>query len=114
MTIGEKRRKFAKLFRYLLQFIEDRGWEVEIEEVKRSLAKAEENAASGVGISKSLHALGLAVDLSLFVDGDFRVDREAYEPLGTFWKSLDPLCRWGGDFTRPDSDHFSLEHDGVR
>ena len=114
VTLSEKRRKFAVLFRHLLQFIEDRGYECEIEEVKRTQAQATANAASGAGIANSLHLLGLAVDLSLFIHDDFTSALEDYRPLGEFWKSLDPLCCWGGDFSKPDADHFSLSHNGIK
>ena len=30
--------------------------------------------------------------------------------LGEYWKALNPLCRWGGDFG--DANHFSLLHNG--
>ncbi|MGO3686517.1 MAG: M15 family metallopeptidase, partial [Proteus vulgaris] len=36
-----------------------------------------------------------------------------YKELGEYWESLGGS--WGGRFkTRPDGNHFSLEHNGVR
>lgn len=116
MTLGEKQRLFAKLLgQFLIWIYEQPGFEVSGGEWERSQAQADANAASGAGISNSLHLKRLAVDLNFFINGVYQDQTEAYRPLGEHWKTLDPLCRWGGDFqTRPDGNHFSLEHEGVR
>lgn len=115
MTLSEKQRFFSKLLGQFLVWIYANGYEVVGGEWKRSEAQAQANAASGAGISKSLHIKCLAVDLSLFINGEYQRESEPYRPLGDYWKTLDPLCRWGGDFvTRPDGNHFSIEHEGVR
>lgn len=38
---------------------------------------------------------------------------EDHYDLGQFWKGLNPLCRWGGDFRSPDGNHYSLEYQGM-
>jgi hypothetical protein len=50
----------------------------------------------------------------LFKDGVWLTDSASYQPLGDYWKTLDPDCAWGGDFTKHDGDHFSLAWKGVR
>lgn len=74
------------------------------------------NVAHGSGIAHSLHGVRLAVDLNLFEEstGNELTGLEDYRPLGDYWKSLDPLCCWGGDFTHTDADHFSLTWQGVK
>lgn len=64
--------------------------------------------------ANSVHKVRLAVDLNLFVDGDYIADGQhyAYKDLGDFWKSLDEHARWGGDFK--DANHFSFEHQGSK
>lgn len=114
MTLSEQRRLFAKNLGELLDFIYARGDACEIEEVKRSRAQADQNAATGAGIPNSLHLIGLAVDLSLFVGGEFTTEIEAYRPIADYWKSLDASNCWGGDFLKRDVDHFSSERAGVR
>jgi hypothetical protein len=54
------------------------------------------------------------VDFNLFVAGVYMTNSGAYKPIGEYWKSLNPLNRWGGDFTKPDGNHFSMEHEGVK
>lgn len=91
------------------------------------LAIAIENNA-GNGIQRSLHQLGLAIDLKLFkgtgerdsITGEYvnyvyLVRSEDYQALGEYWESLNIWCRWGGRFTpRADGSHFSVEFMGVK
>lgn len=115
MTLGEKQRLFMKLLGEFLVWIYQQGYEVSGGELERSKAQAEANAASGAGIANSNHLRRLAIDLMLFKGGVYQTGSEAYMPLGEKWKSMNPLCCWGGDFkTRPDGNHFSLEHEGVK
>lgn len=73
------------------------------------------DVANGKGIAGSLHPKRLAQDLNAFKDGVQITTVDGYRALGEYWKSLDPLCRWGGDFTtRPDADHFSITSQGVQ
>jgi hypothetical protein len=113
MTIGEKQRLFTKLVAQFITWAYAQGYEFSFGEALRTQAQATANAASGAGISNSLHLLKLAVDLNLFISGVYQSDTQAYKPLGEYWKTLHPLCRWGGDFvSRPDGNHFSLTHEG--
>ena len=115
MTLGEKQRLFMRLLGQLLVWAYKQGYELTGGELERKAAQAAANAASGAGIANSLHLYRLAIDMNLFISGVYQTDSRAYKPLGDYWKSLHPLCRWGGDFvTRPDGNHFSIEHEGVR
>lgn len=63
----------------------------------------------------SLHYVRLAQDLNLFVDGKYITgDHIVWHQLAEFWKALDPLCAWGGDFRSRDFNHFSLAHGGKK
>lgn len=114
MTLGEKQRRFTELIARLITWCYANGYELTFGEAYRTPEQAALNAQSGAGIANSLHTKRLAIDLNLFRDGVFLTTKENYAPVGEYWKTLDPEARWGGDFTRPDSDHFSLEHEGVR
>lgn len=115
MTLSEKQRRFTELVGRLIQWCYDNGFELTFGEAYRTPEQAALNAQKGTGIAKSLHIQRLAIDLNLFVNGQYIIDPAAYTSLGTYWKTLDPLCRWGGDFTKiKDAVHFSMEHEGIQ
>lgn len=62
----------------------------------------------------SVHKLRLAIDLNLFVEGEYITTGEhvAYQQLGEFWEGLDSDACWGGRFD--DANHFSFTHWGVK
>ena len=51
---------------------------------------------------------------NLFKDGKFLTSSEDHRTLGEFWKTLHPDCCWGGDFSRPDGNHYSMEWQGRK
>lgn len=117
MKLSEKQRIFTKLVAQLILWSYENGYELTFGQTTRSEKEAAANAAAGSGISRSNHLIRLAVDLNLFIDGEYRTRSEDYKPLGEFWKSLSQgeiICCWGGDFHKPDGNHFSLEHEGVK
>lgn len=115
MTLREKQSLFALLFAKLIIYAtSELKLDVTIAEVLRTQAEAALNAKQGDGIKNSLHTKKLAGDLNIFRNGVWLQTKEDYKELAFYWKSLHPLCRWGGDFTHVDADHFSIEHEGVR
>lgn len=114
MKLSEKQQRFAYLIAKLIIWADSKGYKTTLGEAYRTPEQAQLNAKKGAGISNSLHTLRLAVDLNLFINGKYQTGTKAYKPLGDHWKKLDPLNRWGGDFKKPDGNHFSSEHDGRR
>lgn len=114
MTLSEKQRRFTELVGKLILWAYENGFELTFGDAFRSQAQAQANAQAGIGISNSLHTKRLAVDFNLFVEGVYQTASSEYGPLGAYWKSLDPDCRWGGDFASADGNHFSFTHEGVR
>jgi hypothetical protein len=115
VTLGNKQRLFTYLVSELIAYAYAQGYELTFGETYRTPEQAKLNAEKGSGIPNSLHGDRLAVDFNLFKDGEFLTSSEDHRPLGDYWKSLHPLCRWGGDF-RPkiDGNHYSIEHMGVK
>jgi hypothetical protein len=114
MTLREQQSMFVWLVAKLVQYAYDEGYEFTYGQTLRTQNEAAHNAVSGAGIAHSLHCIGLAVDFNLFVDGKWTTDSTAHKPLGDYWKTLHPLCRWGGDFKKPDGNHYSMEWQGVK
>lgn len=86
------------------------GWELTFGEAWRTPQQAKWDADQGIGIEGSLHIQRLAIDLNYFIEGELQTDSEAYTPLGEHWESKGGS--WGGRFSNPDGNHFSLSPDG--
>jgi hypothetical protein len=120
LTLGEKQRVFTRNVAKLITWAYEQGFEITFGEAWRTPEQAALNAKKGSGISTSLHISRLAIDLNLFRDGRFLVKSEDHRPLGTYWKSLNPLNCWGGDFKdsrglpAPDGNHYSMSHAGAK
>lgn len=114
MKLSEKQRLFAFNIGKLIIWTYGEGYELTFGEAQRSQAQAEANAKSGKGVANSLHLIRLAIDLNLFIKGQYVIESEAHRPLGEYWKSLHPLNCWGGDFKRRDGNHYSMQHDGMK
>lgn len=113
MKLSEKQQLFTVMIAQLILWADERGMRLTFGEAYRTPEQAQLNAKSGKGISNSLHTQRLAVDFNLFINGEYRTRTEDYAALGEHWETLGGT--WGGRFkSRPDGNHFSLEHNGVR
>lgn len=113
MTLLEKQQLFTVMVANLIHWADEHCYRLTFGEVQRTPECAALNAKKGTGIANSLHTQRLAVDLNLFVNGKYMTDTKDYLPLGEYWETLGGT--WGGRFkSRPDGNHFSLEHNGVR
>ena len=112
MSLSEKQQKFTVMIGRLIEWAEKNGYGLTFGEAYRTPEQAQLNAKIGKGIANSLHTQRLAVDFNLFINGQYQTDSAAYRPLGEFWESLGGA--WGGRVSRPDGNHFSLEHNGVK
>mgnify|MGYP001586677834 CR=1 FL=1 len=99
----------------LIGYAEGRGYELTLGEgyvqpVRK--ARGGEFYADGVHMDGSLHYSRLAIDLNLFVAGEYVSDSEhfAWVDLGSYWESLEELCRSGRHFG--DANHLSIAHAG--
>lgn len=104
MTLREKQSLFARLVADLIVFAYEHGYELTFGDAYRADYVKH-------GHPRSLHKKRLAIDLNLFKNGKYLTETKDHHPLGEYWESLHPLCRWGGRFA--DGNHYSLEHEGV-
>jgi len=112
LTLGQKQRLFTKLLARLLIWADANGYELSVGEAFRTKEQAELHAKAGKGIANSLHCERLAMDFNLFINGKYQPSTESHRPLGEYWESLHPLCRWGGRFN--DGGHYSITHGGRK
>ena len=113
MTLGDKQRLFTRLVADLLEFAHSRGYEITFGDAFRDpRLHGAIGEKKGYGHRNSNHKRKLAIDLNLFLDGEYLTSDKDHEPLGLYWESLNPLCVWGGKFS--DGNHYSLKHNGMR
>lgn len=116
-TLHQRQVLHVQLTAKLIEFAITKGYALTWGEAFRTAAQAALNAKSGAGIAASLHTQRLAVDFQAFdAAGHYLADDTTgvYSALGTYWKTLDPLACWGGDFKSVDLDHFSITYQGVK
>lgn len=114
MTLGQQQRAFTRLVGLLIAYAYANGYELTFGDAYRDPRLAQLNAEQGKGIANSLHSQRLAVDFNLFKNGVWLQKTEDFALLGAYWKTLDPLCCWGGDFKKQDGNHFSMTYGGIK
>jgi hypothetical protein len=113
MTLGQKQRHFTRLVGLLIEWAYQNGFELTFGDAYRDpRLHGVLGEKLGYGHPSSGHKQRLAVDLNLFIDGQYQSLTEPYRPLGEYWESLGGS--WGGRFKKPDGNHFSIEHEGVQ
>lgn len=113
MTLGQKQRKFVRMIGQLIEFAYANGYELTFGDAYRDpRVHGEVGAKKSYSSASSNHKVRLAVDFNLFKDGKFLTSSEDHKPLGEFWESIGGA--WGGRFSQPDGNHYSLEHEGRK
>ena len=107
MTLGDKRRKFTVMIAKLIIYADSLGYGIAL---GRGYASAAANAADG-GHPNSTHLHGLGQDLHLYDIGtmEYIEDNRGHDKLHDYWDAMGGSTR-----IRSDTNHYSLEHNGVR
>lgn len=114
MTLGEKQRIFSLNLALLTIYAYENGHDLTQGDGYRDpRVFGEVGERKGYGHKSSAHKNRLAHDYNLFIKGVFQQTSEAHRKLGEYWKDLHPLNRWGGEFSNPDGNHYSMEHNGA-
>ena len=108
MTLREKQSEFVTQIALLIIWVTKReeDWKLTFGDAARIDRRGH--------MPNSNHYIRLAIDLNLFVDGEWITDSShpVWEQIGEAWEGMHPMARWGGRFG--DGNHFSFEHKGVR
>ena len=114
MKLSDTQKEFALNAAYLIQHINAAGYACTFGDAYRSPKAFGGMGEKGpYGRAKSAHKQRLAIDLNLFKDGKYLSSTEDHRPFGEYWKALHPDNRWGGDFSRPDGNHYSRKYGSI-
>lgn len=112
-SLGSKQRRFVRMVADLIVWTYDNGYELTFGDAYRDpRLHGEVGVKKGYGSAMSCHKSRLAIDLNLFKNGVFLQSTEDHRPLGEKWESMGGT--WGGRFSNPDGNHYSLEHQGRK
>ena len=113
MSLRETQSEFAALVPRLIDKAIELGFAVTLGDAYRDpRVHGALGTKMGYGHAKSAHKQRLAIDLNLFVGGEFQDSTEAHRALGEWWEQQHSLARWGGRFN--DGNHYSFEVGGVK
>jgi hypothetical protein len=111
--LREVQSEFAAMVPRLIDRARDLGFEVTIGDAYRDpRVHGSIGTKLGYGHPRSGHKQRLAIDLNLFLNGEFLDSTEAHKELGSWWEKQHPLARWGGRFE--DGNHYSFEWGGMK
>ncbi|WP_312240978.1 M15 family metallopeptidase [Pantoea sp.] len=110
MKLSEQQRKFTYMVGQLIAWAYANRYELTVGEAYRTPEQAQLNAKQRKEIAYSLHTQRLAIDLNLFLQGEYQTDSAASKPLSEFWESIG--SSWGGRLNKPVGNHFSLGYQG--
>lgn len=113
--LSDLQQEFSSSIKMFLAYLNNHNYGVSFGEAWRPPEMAAIYAAQGKGIACSLHEERLAIDLNIFDGEKWLETKEELLPLGEIWESYSvpgvTHC-WGGRFSEPDSDHFSISYGG--
>ena len=89
--------KFMRMIPRLIDKAHEMGFEVTGGDLYR-------DSRCPYGSQVSFHKRRLAIDLNLFLNGNYLQDTQDHQYLGEFWESIGGT--WGGRFN--DGNHYSL------
>ena len=98
MALSTKQQEFAIMAAKLILFAEAKGFSVTLGEAYRTQEQQDIHRAAGhSSVKYSRHQDRLAIDLNLFIDGEYATHKEDYRFLGEYWE-FQLGGRWGGRF----------------
>lgn len=113
-TLVAKQAFFASCVARFFFDLKTQGIEVTFGEAFRSPETCALYAKEGKGITASLHQLRLAVDLNFWSnDSLIQTSKEVADLWQSYSIGIYECCA-GFYFSRSDSDHFSIAHNGIK
>lgn len=113
LTLRTARCAFTVAIAELILYAKSQGYEIALAE---GMDRRTEKDPTSDHMNGSLHDIGLAQDLDLYLNGVYLTNSEDHVVLGTWWEDYGvahglPLV-WGGNFKKADGTHYSLRWRG--
>ncbi len=96
MSLRKKQSEFMQALGVLIEAAYALGYE---------LTPGDTYSARRERPASSYHHKGLAIDLNLFLDGNYSRKASDHQQLGEIWEALGGT--WGGRFSKRDGNHYS-------
>lgn len=103
----------------LLSAFQIREYQISFGEAYRTPEQEAIDISKGISkTSNSMHLKRLAIDLNIFKNGVQVTDAKELIEFGNYWRSLNTLNRWGGDWNKngiatdekfSDPSHFEMQ-----
>ena len=107
MTLREEQSKFALAVADLIQEAHKRGYEVTLGDAYRDpRLHGAVGEKKGYGHSRSCHKVRLAIDLNLFINGEYQTGATGHDELHDWWVS----AKGGAPMIEGDFNHYSFKH----
>ena len=108
--LRERQSKFLSAVARLVLYAESIGYELTVGDAYRDpRVFGAVGVSRGYGHSRSRHKLRLAIDLNLFVDGDYIANGDKHHKLHDFWDLLG-----GNPRIESDLNHYSFSERDMR
>jgi hypothetical protein len=110
MNLSAEQNAFLWDFAKWILFVHADDPEMQLTEGEGSRTIEQQQIYVNTGKSKTMnsnHIRKLAHDVNFIKNGKMVTDHPSLKKYADYWKGLNPLNRWGGDFsTIDDYDHF--------
>ena len=116
--LATKQAEFAIAHAKWIVWVYEQGWRITKSEGYVGDTDARDGDHDGPHMRGGNHYTRLAEDDNLWAlrDGVWTLLSRGDEPewswAGAKWLTMHPSARWGGNFSRPDANHISFEHEG--
>jgi len=114
MSLSKEQSLFLKDVVKLLTFASATGFDTTGGELYRTKEQQDIYVKEGKSkTSNSYHLKRLAIDLHFFKDGALIQDKALLQAIGDYWESLNPINKWGGNWSSfMDCPHFQRSYKG--
>lgn len=110
MGLRQRQSEFAQAVALLIQKVDELDMECTLGDCFRdSRVHGDFGIKKAYGRANSVHKLRMAIDLNLFIDGEYITDDRGHKQLGKWWEKTFrefDAC-WGGRFNG-DYNHYSF------